>query len=95
MDEKDANKSPMNVQKANTKRRLNKRSHVESQLKTKYGMTFQNNPTSSARLAEGLSTVALENKVTGIYGLKSAEDVKKFEELNGMKITPDYDNMND
>ena len=56
------------------------------------------------RLANGQSTVEL-NRTKGQnfskqseiqkYGLQTDEDVRKFEELNGIKITPDYDNLNE
>ena len=56
------------------------------------------------RLAKGLSTVELNRtnrqnlsnqSEIQKYGLQTEEDVRKFEELNGIKITPDYDNLNE
>ena len=47
------------------------------------------------RLSHGLSSVHLENKRTYKFGLKTEEDIRKFEELNGIKVTPDYANLND
>ena len=49
----------------------------------------------TVRLAHGLSSVVLESANDTMYGLKTPGDVKKFEELNGFKVTPDYDNMNE
>ena len=108
MDENEAKKSPLNVQIASSKRRQKKQTLLRNILRTNYGITFQENPNSTLRLANGLSTVELNNRRSRAsnsenhrqseiqkYGLKSDEDIKKFEELNGIKITPDYDQMND
>ena len=59
-----------------------------------YGMKLKDDPVASDRLARGLSTVALEDRKGSAFGLKSEEDIRKFEELNGFKILPDYDNLN-
>ena len=75
-------------------------------MRNKYGITFQENPNSTLRLANGLSTIELTSDRTRAqnnsnqseiqkYGLQTDEEVRKFEELNGIKITPDYDNLNE
>ena len=59
MDENEAKKSPLNVQIASSKRRQKKTDKLQDQLRTKYGLTFQENPNSTLRLAQGLSTIDL------------------------------------
>ena len=57
-------------------------------LSTQYGIKFGENPESTQRLFKGVSTVDIDKKKAGMYGLSSEEDVRKFEELNGFKLSP-------
>ena len=65
---------------------------------TKYGVKFQNSPIANARLSNGLSSVVLvKNDSSNMYGLKTIQEVKNFEDLNGIKLSSfaDYDNLNE
>ena len=91
MPEKDAKKSPLNVQIASSKRRHKKHSKLKEVLNTRYGMSFVDNPNATARLSQGLSSVKLESQRKSEFGLSSVEDIKKFNELNGFDNTPVFD----
>ena len=75
MPEKDAKKSPLNVQIASSKRRHKKHSLLKDQLNTRYGMSFMDNPNATARLSQGLSSVKLESQRKSEFGLNSLEDI--------------------
>jgi len=67
---------------------------MQTDLRNNFGMTFKDNPIANARLSNGLSTVALEDKREYAFGLKTESDLRKFEEMNGFSLTPDINNLN-
>ena len=58
-------------------------------LRNQYGITFKDDHSKTERLVKGISTVDIKRNQPGIEGLSSPEDIRKFEELNGIKITPE------
>ena len=88
MDEKDKKKSPLNVQIDSKNRRKVKHTILKEQLSSKYGLSFQDNPLATARLANGLSSVRLQQETKTAFDLKTPKEIKKFEELNGFKYEP-------
>ena len=68
---------------------------MKEQLSSRYGLSFQDNPLATARLANGLSSVRLQQENKTAFDLKTPKEIKKFEELNGFKYQPHAINFDD